>query len=556
MKRDLTPLGEKEFDVLVIGGGIYGVCTAWDAALRGLSVALIERGDFGSATSSNSLKIIHGGLRYLQHADFKRMRESITERRVLMRIAPHLVHPLKCVMPTYGHSLKGKEVMALALWINDVVGLDRNRTLPPEKALPAGKVLSRSECLALIPGVEENGLSGAALWYDCQVYNSERLLISILKSAVDAGAVAANYVEMVDFVKRDERVLGVTAQDKLSGERFEIRARVVVNNAGPWVNDVLARLNGRQVRTGTRLSSAMNLVVKRRLFPEYAVGVWSKSRFEDADALVKKGARLYFITPWRDYTVIGTTHDHYDGDPSRFAATEEDVAAFLREVNEALPTLQVSRDEVTLVYAGLLPIDEAHPSHGDIKLLKHYQIIDHRRRDGLDGLITVVGVKFTTARDVARHTVDRVFEHLDKVPPRCRTAETPVAGGDMESFRDFVQQEKRKNINNLNARVLERLLYNYGTEYDKVVKCADKKMEWLRPVDENSGVLAAEVVHAVREEMAVKLADVVRRRTELGSAEPPTDAALQTCAELMAAELGWDAERVEQEKRETKALYR
>ncbi|MFQ5636711.1 MAG: FAD-dependent oxidoreductase [bacterium] len=554
MKRDLTLLRDKQFDVLIIGGGIYGVCTAWDAALRGLSVALIDKNDFGSATSSNSLKIIHGGLRYLQHADFKRMRESIQERRVLMHIAPHLVHPLTCVMPTYGHALKGKEVMSVALRINDIVGFDRNKSADPNKFMPNGKVLSKSDCLDLIPGVDEAGLTGAALWYDCQVYNSERLLISILHSAVEAGATVANYVEMTGFTTDADAVTGVTIKDGLSGDTFDICARVVVNNSGPWVNDVLAHLNGRQISSGTRLSYAMNLVVKKQVFPKYAVGVWSKTQFKDNDAVLSKGSRLYFITPWRDYTVIGTTHDHYEGKASDFDVSEEAVVAFIEELNHTLPSLDIKREDVTLIYRGILPIEENHPGAGDIKLLKQYQIVDHHSRDGLDGLITVIGVKYTTARDVARHAVDHVLRKLKRQPVESQTNQTPVYGGRIERFDDFLKQEKRKKLNKLNDQDIERLIHNYGSEYHKIIELGDEKPDWLENVS-NSRVFKAEIVNAVRNEMAVKLSDVVRRRTELGSAEYPGDDAVKECASVMADELCWPEGRVRDEIKETKDIY-
>lgn len=554
MKRDLTLLRDKQFDVLIIGGGIYGVCTAWDAALRGLSVALIDKNDFGSATSSNSLKIIHGGLRYLQHADFKRMRESIQERRVLMHIAPHLVHPLTCVMPTYGHALKGKEVMSVALRINDIVGFDRNKSADPNKFMPNGKVLSKSDCLELIPGVDEAGLTGAALWYDCQVYNSERLLISILHSAVEAGATVANYVEMTGFTTDADAVTGVTIKDGLSGDTFDICARVVVNNSGPWVNDVLAHLNGRQISSGTRLSYAMNLVVKKQVFPKYAVGVWSKTQFKDNDAVLSKGSRLYFITPWRDYTVIGTTHDHYEGKASDFDVSEEAVVAFIEELNHTLPSLDIKREDVTLIYRGILPIEENHPGAGDIKLLKQYQIVDHHSRDGLDGLITVIGVKYTTARDVARHAVDHVLRKLKRQPVESQTNQTPVYGGRIERFDDFLKQEKRKKLNKLNDQDIERLIHNYGSEYHKIIELGDEKPDWLENVS-NSRVFKAEIVNAVRNEMAVKLSDVVRRRTELGSAEYPGDDAVKECASVMADELCWPEGRVRDEIKETKDIY-
>src|ERR671930_1078023 len=183
MQRDLNRLATDAYDVLIIGGGIYGVCVAWDAALRGLSVALVERGDFGHATSSNSLRVIHGGLRYLQYGDLHRLRQSIQERTVFMRIAPHLVHPLPFFIPTYGHAMRGKEILALALRINDLIGFNRNRLEDPQKYLPPGRIISREECLRLFPGIEKKELTGGAIVYDCQLFSSERLILSFARSA-------------------------------------------------------------------------------------------------------------------------------------------------------------------------------------------------------------------------------------------------------------------------------------------------------------------------------------------------------------------------------------
>lgn len=555
MKRDLDQLRGKQFDVLIIGGGIYGVCTAWDAALRGLSVALIEKNDFGSATSSNSLKIIHGGLRYLQHADFKRMRESITERTVLMRIAPHLVHPLPCIMPTYGHALKGKEVMAAALFINDLVGFDRNGLSDPQKRLPNGKVISKEKCKKIIPGVNEENLSGGAIWYDCQVSNSERMLMSILRSAVNAGAVAANYTEMVGFTTEHGRVTGVKAKDNLTGDSFEISAKLVVNNGGPWLNDVLGHLNGKLNRPKIRLSAAMNLVIKRKLFEKYAVGIWSKSDFRDEDALLSKGSRLFFVTPWRDYSLIGTTHVPYDGEPGQFRIKESDIQTFLDEVNAAYPAANLKRGDVAFFYGGMLPADEEQKAGEDVRLLKNYQIIDHSKDSGVEGLISVIGVKYTTARDVAVKTVDCAIEKLGENCVKSVTSTTPVFGGDIENLEDFINEEKSKAPRGLSENNIEHLVLNYGTEYSSILKYVEENQEWARPIFADSEILRAEVIYAVREEMAIKLSDVVRRRTELGTAGCPEDAALQTCADLVGHELGWDKERKKIEIWETKRIY-
>ena len=209
MQRDLTKLSQNVYDLLIVGGGIYGAGVARDASLRGLSVALVEKADFGCATSANSLKMIHGGLRYLQHGDFKRMRESIYDRRILMQIAPHLVHPLGVVVPTYGHGIKGKEVMTIALAINDIVSCDRNVGIDPHKHIPPGRTISKTECLQLLPGIDAKDLTGGAVFCDAQVYNSERLVLSFLRSAAQKNADLANYVEVIGFLQQGNCITGV-----------------------------------------------------------------------------------------------------------------------------------------------------------------------------------------------------------------------------------------------------------------------------------------------------------------------------------------------------------
>ncbi|NUO79936.1 FAD-dependent oxidoreductase, partial [candidate division KSB1 bacterium] len=377
MQRNLHELSNTVHDILIIGGGIYGAAAAWEASLRGLSVALIEKADWGAATSSNSLKIIHGGLRYLQHADFKRMRESIRERMVLMRIAPHLVHPLPCVMPTYGHAMKGKEVMRIAMFMNDLVGFDRNGLQDSQKFLPAGRVISKRECLELIPGIDEQNLTGGAVWYDCQVYNSERMLLSYLHSAARNGAQLANYVEAAGFLVKDKRVLGVKARDTLSHNEFEIRARLVLNNSGPWVNQTLGLLAQKPDGAKVQLSKAMNLILRRQIVPKYAVGVPSKFEFKDSDAIINKGSRLLFITPWRGRSMVGTTHVAYHGEPKDFRVTEADIQTFLDEVSAAFPAANLKREDVAYFNGGLLPMEGVNPRSGDVRLVKHYILRDH-----------------------------------------------------------------------------------------------------------------------------------------------------------------------------------
>lgn len=558
MKRTLTTFANTQFDVLIVGGGIYGAWTAWDAAQRGLSVALIEKGDFGGATSSNSLKIMHGGLRYLQHADFKRMRESIRERSILMRVAPHLVHPLPCLMPTYGHGMKGREALSVAMLMNDVMSFDRNTQLEdPQKHIPPGRVVSPQEVQRLVPQVETKNLTGGAMWHDCQTYNTERLLFSILHSAANAGALMANYVEAVGFEKQANRIVAANVQDILTGDRFPIRARLIVNTCGPWVDLLLNRLDGRKTTQQKFLpSKTMNLVIKRQLIPEYAVGISSKFEFKDKDAIISKGSRALFIVPWRNYSMVGTTHLPFTGDASNFQITENDVLTFMHELNEAYPAANLQREDIAFFYGGLLPMVPSNGSHGDVRLVKHYTLCDHQQDDGLEGFVSVVGVKYTTARDVAEKTIDLVFKKLGKQPPPCRTHATPVHGGNITRFKEFVAQETRQPPHQWRDHVIKNLVWNYGTAYTEILQYISTDSSAALPVTAEAATLKAELLYNIRDEMAQKLVDVIRRRTELGSAGYPGDTIVQASAALMATELGWNAEKTQQEIRDVKAVYK
>jgi len=555
MRRDLHALGSETFDLVIVGGGIYGAAIAWDASLRGLSVALVEKGDYGGGTSFNNFKTIHGGLRYLQHADFPRMRESIRERRTLLKIAPHLVHPLAFLVPTYRAWKQSRFVMGVALLANDVMSFDRNRLDDPEKLLPGGRLISRSECLELAPGVKKDELTGGAVWYDAHMHNSDRVTLSFVLSASGAGAQVANHLEAVGFLKDVDRIRGVRVQDRQGDDTFDVRGRVVLNAAGPWVDRVLSFLGREGQPRHFHFSKALNLVT-RSVVDEVAVGVSCKHVHQDRDAVIGKGSRFLFLVPWRGYSLIGTNHTHYDGEPDDLEATEKDIQGLLDDVNEGYPAAGLRREDVRLVHRGILPM--APPRRDDangVTLEKQFQIVDHRK-EGLEGLLTVVGVKYTTARDVAEKAVDRVFALLEKQPPRSRSAETPLHGGDIERFSDYLNDELKANPRGLSEEVVRHLVMTYGSTHREVLNPINSDPESARTVMDESPVLRAEVVHAVREEQALDLPSVVLRRTELGSAGHPGRACLETVVEIMARELGWNRTKVERELETTEEIYR
>ena len=554
MQRDVNSLADREFDVLIVGGGIYGAWIARDAAQRGLSVALIERGDFGSGTSANNYKLIHGGLRYLQHADFVRMRESIREQRALRRVAPHLVNVMPCLVPTYGLGMRGMPAMRVALTMNDMISWDRNHGVESTRQLPPRKFLSPSEVKGIIPGVNEQGLTGGAIWHDGQMRNPDRLLWSVLRSAVADGARIANYVEARSLLQQDQTVNGVLAYDHLSEEEFEIRAKMTVNAAGPWVDTLLGDVTGEKLCPKTQ---AWNIVLKRQLVADMAVGLYSSRSFADSDRKISRSGRLIFFAPWRGRTMIGTSHRPLtrQGKSPDLSRDREEMLDLLVEAMDAYPAAELSEEDIAFAHCGVLP-GTADPVLGDVKLLKHYVLRDHKKTDHVSGLITCVGVKYTTARDVAEKVVNCVGGHLGARMPNCRTAETPIWGGDFDNWGQLVATVKSQ-CSELSIsgedRIPSSLAENYGTEWKLVLDLIRQDAALGKPVDESS--LLGEVLHAVKFEMAVTLLDVVRRRTDIGTARAPSSEVMQACGEVMAAELGWSEEELAQQLRDAAEYY-
>lgn len=554
VKRDIEALSQKEYDLIVVGGGIFGICAAWDATLRGLSVALVENHDFAHATSANCFKMVHGGIRYLQHGDIYRVREGSRERTTFLRIAPHLVDPLPIVIPTYGHGLQGKAIIEAGKLLYDLITFDRNRGVTdPDKRIPHGEVLSRGECLELFPGLDQSGLTGGAVIYDGQMYSPPRLALSFLKSAVRAGADTVNYVEATGFLREGNRVTGVEALDLTTGNPLEIRGRVVLNAAGPWAESLLERAARMRVDPPLAFSRDASLVVNRRLTDGYALAL--KTRTRDPDAVLSRGARHLFLVPWRDCTLVGVWHVVHNGHPESFSVTEEEIRAFLDEVNKAYTFAEpLSLKDVSLWNAGLTLFGNNKPGSTDLSFGKRSRIIDHAKEHGIDRLISLVGVRYTTARGVAESAIDLVLRNLGRRATKSTTSSTPVYGGDIESFGEFCRSAIGRRPAGVGADALQGVLRNHGSEYMSVLRLTDEDPEWAETLAQ-SNVMKAEVVHAVRSEMALKLEDVVFRRTDLGTAGHPGVEALSQCADLMAAELGWSRSRVDSEMAQVEAVF-
>ena len=553
MRRNLSGFTRQEFDLIVVGGGIFGICVAWDATLRGLSVALLERADFAGATSSNCFKIVHSGIRYLQHADLFRIRESNKELCTLLRTAPHLVYPLPVVVPTYGYGLQSKAFLRAGKLIYDMLTIDRSLGLRDTRNnIPQGGTISKEDCLKFFPGLKREGLSGGLIFYDGQMYNPARLALSYLKSALMVGAEAANYMEVTNFIIRGNRVEGVDVEDKLTGEKFQVLGKIVINAAGPWAEPLLRLRMGKILNPAFNYSRDAFVVVPGRLTGNYALAVLGRT--SDFDALLSRGRRHLFIVPWQNSTIMGVWHSVYKGDPDEFAVTQEDIQGFLNEIDEAYPGFSLTVKDISMCNAGIVPFGDKEPATHGLSFGKRSRIIDHVKDHDLEGILTVIGVRYTTSRSVAERVVDLVFRKLNKKSPKSSTAMTPIYGGSIECFEEFIVQSSAKLAGTFGIDVIQSLLHNHGSEFQRVLDYVDADPSLAETLGE-TGVIKAEVVNAVRREMAQKLGDVVFRRTDLGSAGYPGEAEIKVCAELMAKELGWDETRIRNEINEANSAF-
>jgi glycerol-3-phosphate dehydrogenase len=419
---------------------------------------------------------------------------------------------------------------------------DRNEGLPdPGTHLPDSTIVSRDEALRLNPVVSPDGVTGGAVWYDYQMLSTDRVTLSFLLSAVDAGACAANYVQATRFLQQGNRVTGVKVSDQLSGESFAIRGSVVVNAAGPWAAGLLADLPAAaQGSPPPRLSRAMN-VITRKVVNDHACG-----------GLVH--GRYLFLVPWRDVTMLGTSHDAHEGTADDLKVSRWDLEAFLKEAREAFPHASLATADVRLIHRGLLPMVSGEGS--SVRLVKESQVVDHAGH-GLQGLVSMFGVRYTTARHTAQQAVDAVFRILGhQTPPPCRTAETPLQGGSINRMDSFLKAVSQRDVDDIPAETLKRIASTYGTGYDRVLQMARDVPALARPLGRDCDVIGAEILYAARKEMALKLSDALVRRTEAGAAGHPGADAVERAAAIMARAHEWDEWRTRNEVGEVEAFFR
>jgi glycerol-3-phosphate dehydrogenase len=508
-------------DVLVIGGGITGAGIARDAALRGFRTAVVDKGDLAGGTSSLSSRLIHGGIRYLEQRQFRLVFEASRERRVLLGIAPHLVRPLPFLFPVYRGARVPAWKLRAGMWLYDALAAFRN--------VKRHRWLSRKATQRLEPGLRDKELRGAALYYDAQT-DDARLAIATMRSAAQAGALVANYAEVTALLKPDGRARGATVHDALTGRSSTVRALVVVNATGPWV-DRVRRLDEPRAEPLLRLTKGAHIVVPRhRIGHTHAVTLMSPI-----------DGRVMFVVPWGDLSYVGTTDTDEDASPDEVRATAADVVYLLRSANAFFPQARLSPRDVVATWAGLRPLLRPARAVAPSEASREHRVVE-----SASGLLTIAGGKLTTYRVMAQDVVDRVASQLHALDGRPRAARPPtdrlpLPGGETADLEGLVKVALERGASEATAR---HLVSAYGSESAAVLNLVDRDRALGGRIIAGRPELWAEVIHAVERELAVRLADVLVRRLHLFyAASDQAVPATSAVADRLAEALQWDGAR-------------
>lgn len=524
----LGKMAESSVDLLVIGGGITGAGIARDAALRGIRTALVDKSDFGAGTSSNSSRLIHGGIRYLEHGALRLVFEASHERRVLLRIAPHLVRPLAFLFPLYRGGRVPSWKLRAGMWLYDMLSLFRN--------VKWHRWLRSKQVRRVEPGLRARGLVGAALYYDAQA-DDARLVLATMRAAARAGALVANYAEVTSLLKPDGRVRGAIVRDVLSGQTFTVRANVVVNATGPW-SDALRRLDYPQATPLLRPTKGAHVAVPRgRIANQHAVTLFSQI-----------DGRVMFVLPWGDLSYVGTTDTDADSSPDALRVTAADVTYLLRSANAAFPDAHLAPKDVVSAWAGLRPLLSEGNRENPSQVSREHHVVESPH-----GLITIAGGKLTTYRVMGRDVVDRVSKRLHELdgrslPARAATDRLPLPGGEAADLQVLVDAARARGASEATA---QHLVAYYGSEAAAVLNLVDRERALGEPIITGRPEIWAEVTYAVEREMAVRVQDVMIRRLHLFyEARDHARAVVPAVAARMKKLLGWDDVHEAEEQRD------
>ena len=529
------------FDLLIVGGGITGAALAYEAASRGYTAALVEKGDFSAATSAATGKLIHGGLRYLKQLDIGLVRESLRERRILSNIAPNLVYPFPIVLPDTGLVEKA------GLTAYDLLSFDRNRVWDRSKQIPGFKVMTNADARASAPAGGRPPKGTCIRYYDCLCLSPERLTLAFIKSAVAHGAFVANYVRADHLLIHNNRVCGSQVTDTISGQTLEIQAKVTVNAAGPWTQSLLNKTAQTRTPMPPMRSEGIYLVTRK---------------ITDQMFLVVGDHGHFSFAPWRNHSLIGPTETPYYGHPDDWHITGKAIDNFLGVINRAAGLREkLTPRDVLFAYGGLRPLTEV-TANDSYNASRRSELHDHEK-EGISGLITAAGGKYTTSRNFAEKIFAAVAEKAGKKPGPCVSAGTPLYGCALPDIETQIAQAQRKTCSRqtnsltpatVGPATIDYLVRHYGTEYEAVLNLtarSDEEKDLTTCVTPDKEIMA-QVLFAVRHEMAQQLTDIFFRRTGMGWLGCPARSVIEQAADIAAKQLNWSKE---ERKKQIRAVY-
>ncbi len=505
------------YDLIVVGAGINGLGIARDAARRGLRVIVLEQDDICSGVSAWSGRLAHGGLRYLEHRDFALVRESLRERENMIELAPHLVKPLRLLMPLYAHNRRPAWLIRIGMILYDLLSFD--------KKTGGHEMLKRDGAIRRFPGIAPDGLGGAAVFTEGQVEYAERLCVELAVAAAEDGTVIRTKARVEEPVMENGKVAGVKVRDLATDALFEVRSPVTLNVAGPWIDRIFRRNAPPQPRLNGGTKGSHLIVDPFPGAPKDVVYYESKT-----------DGRLVLVIPWAGRYMIGTTDIRFDEDPDEARCSTAEMNYLLGEVNALIPQAKLTPEHVLYTFSGVRPLPYA-PGVVEAKIPRSHVLHDHA--PSLPGLVTVVGGKLTTFRQLAEDAVDDVFRRLGRNVPACETAKLAFPG----AIFDAAALTRDLGSAGLSPKSAARLVDLYGARARNVVAEGKNDPALLAVVHEASGAIGAEMVFAMRHEFARSLADVMARRTLLAFAPGHGLESLGTIADLLTSRLGWDAAR-------------
>jgi glycerol-3-phosphate dehydrogenase len=519
LQRDFKTLAGEPFDLIIIGGGIIGTGVARDAALRGLRTLLVEKEDFAYGTTSRSTRLIHGGLRYLRMLDFKLVRQDLNEREILLNIAPHLVHKLEFVIPLLRRAPYYRFVLPVGLRLYNI--LSHGTSLPPCHRL------SPQETLELEPSLADiGGLTGAFLYCDCQAEYTERICIENVLDAAGQGACILNHAAMTQLLFKDGTVSGIRVKDTLSGEEYQAHGRMILNAGGPWADLVWQKLDSHR---SYRIRKTKGIHLLTRRISNNALVLFARSN-----------GRLFFIVPWLNYSLIGTTDTDYSGDLDSLYADKSDVEYLVSETQHYFPDFKP--DDILYTMAGLRALVPGGRK-AESNTSRAHKLIDHERRDGIKGFVSIIGGKNTAYRGIAEEAVNLVCKKLD-IRVSCNTAQTPLPGAPAVPENDI---EKAAMENGLPLETVAHLAAIYGSRFTSVLKYTGEDRRLGKPIASSGRDILAQIKHAVVEEAALSVSDFMLRRSVIGLGQSQGLDAVETVAREMGAQLGWSSAEIQKQ---------